>query len=271
MQQIDLAVCSLASGSSGNCFLIKTDNTAVLVDAGISARQVAAALSGLGISLGEISAVLITHEHSDHIKGLRPIAKGSGAAVYASRGTAKGMGFANEIAELRCFCPGDSFVIGDLEVRSFATSHDAAEPCGFSFISRGKQVSIVTDTGCVTQEEFSQMRDADVLILESNHDESVLRMGRYPWFLKQRILSDHGHLSNEAAAGALLEVLRAEAESGTRKRRLVLLAHLSKENNFPEMALQTMSNILSLGRFAPGADLRIEVLSRTEPSPLYIL
>ena len=266
-----LAVCSLASGSSGNCFLVKTENTAVLVDAGISGRQAASGLSGLGLSLGDIDAVLITHEHSDHIKGLKPVCKASGARVYASRGTLCGIDFAAELTDVQSFCPGEEFSVGDLTVRSFATSHDAAEPCGFSFLSEGKQVSIVTDTGCVTWEVFDQMRTADVLILESNHDESVLRMGRYPWFLKQRILSDKGHLSNEAAANALLEVLRAEAESGNAKRRLVLLAHLSKENNFPEMALQTMSNILSAGGFEPGPDLQIKVLSRSQPSPLYIL
>lgn len=266
-----LAVCSLASGSSGNCFLVRTENTAVLVDAGISGRQVANGLSDLGISIKDISAVLITHEHSDHIKGLKIVQKNSGACVYASKGTVSGIPFSDELKDVRLFVPGDEFLVGDLNIKTFRTSHDAAEPCGYSFTAEGKQVSIVTDTGCVSWEVFEQMKTADVLVLESNHDESVLRMGRYPWFLKQRILSDRGHLSNDAAANALLEVLRQEAESGTKKRRLVLLAHLSKENNFPEMALQTMSNILSLGGFAPGADLQIRVLSRSEPSPLYIL
>ena len=266
-----LAICSLASGSSGNCFLVKTENTAVLVDAGISGRQVEHGLADLGISLKDISAVLITHEHSDHIKGLKVVSKASGAAVYASRGTFRGIPFAEELLRTEVFRPGDEFSIGDLAVRSFATSHDAAEPAGFSFRAEDRQISIVTDTGTVTESCLSCVKDADILVLESNHDESVLRMGRYPWFLKQRILSDSGHLSNDAAAGALLRILSEEKAQGLQKKRLVLLAHLSKENNFPEMALQTMSNILGAGGFTAGGDLQLRVLSRTEPSPLYTL
>ena len=266
-----LAICSLASGSSGNCFLVKTENTAVLVDAGISGRQVESGLMALGLSLKDISAVLITHEHSDHIKGLKVVSRASGAAVYASRGTFRGIPFADELFKTEVFRPGDSFSVRDLQVRSFATSHDAAEPAGFSFRADGCQISIVTDTGTVTDGCLDCVRNADILVLESNHDESVLRMGRYPWFLKQRILSDHGHLSNEAAADALLRILAEEKECGLQKKRLVLLAHLSKENNFPEMALQTMSNILGAGGFSVGGDLQLRVLSRTEPSPLYTL
>ena len=269
---MELALCSLASGSSGNCFLIKTENTAVLVDAGISGKQAAERLAALGVRMADISALLITHEHADHIKGLKPMVRSSGATVYASRGTMNGIPFADELADVCLFTPGDAFDIGDIQVGTFSTSHDAAEPCGFSFTAGGRQVSIVTDTGYVTNECFASMLTADVLVLESNHDESVLRMGRYPWFLKQRILSDHGHLSNEAAANALLKVLKYEAEDGSgNKSRLVLLAHLSQENNFPEMALATMSNILGAGGFSEGSGLQLRVLSRTEPSPLYIL
>ena len=269
---MELALCSLASGSSGNCFLIKTEETAVLVDAGISGRQVAERLAALGLSMRDISAVLLTHEHSDHIKGLKVVQKNSGARVFASRGTMSGVPFADELSDVSYFSPGESLVIGDLSVRSFETSHDALQPCGYAFAAGGRKITIVTDTGCVTDECFKNMLGADILVLESNHDESVLRMGRYPWFLKQRILSDSGHLSNEAAANALLKVLQYEAESGEQtKKRLVLLAHLSRENNFPEMALATMSNILGAGGFAPGESLQLRVLSRSEPSPLYIL
>ena len=269
---MELAICSLASGSSGNCFLIKTEDTAVLVDAGISGRQVGLGLSALGLTMQDISAVLITHEHSDHIKGLKIVQKNSGACIYASRGTLSGIPFADELKDVRVFTPGEAFSIGSLNVQSFSTSHDAAEPCGFSFAAGDRQITIVTDTGYVTEACFANMRGADVLVLESNHDESVLRMGRYPWFLKKRILSDQGHLSNEAAANALLKILSEELEEkGQTRRRLVLLAHLSKENNFPEMALATMSNILDAGGFAPGSGLTVKVLSRSEPSPLYIL
>ena len=271
MQQMNLAISSLASGSSGNSFLIRNEDTALLVDAGISAKQTASDLADLGLSLADVDAVLVTHEHTDHIKGLKAVCGASGAAVYATRGTLKGIPFAGDLADARVFCPGDKFRIGSIDVGTFPTSHDAAEPSGFSFSANSRKIVIVTDTGTVTWQAFDSMRGSDVLVLESNHDVSVLKMGRYPWFLKQRILSDYGHLSNEAAANAVLELLRTEQQEGAEKSRLVLLAHLSKENNFPQMALATMSNILAAEGFAPSDRLRIEVLSRTERSPLYIL
>lgn len=243
----------------------------LLVDAGISARQTDRELASLGFQLKDVDAVLITHEHSDHIKGLKAVCGVSGAAVYATRGTLSGIAFAAELPDVREFRPGDDLRIGSIDVGTFPTSHDAAEPSGFVFSAGGRSAAIVTDTGFVTDECFNSMRRADVLVLESNHDVSVLKMGRYPWFLKQRILSDRGHLSNEAAANAVLKLLKLEQLEGTEKSRLVLLAHLSKENNFPQMALATMSNILAAEGFTSGDKLRIEVLSRTERSPLYIL
>ncbi len=269
---MELAICSFASGSSGNCFLVKTEQTAVLVDAGISGRQVENSLAALGMKASDISAVLITHEHSDHIRGLRIVSSKSCAPVYASKGTFCGIEFSDELESKVPFSPGESFSVGDIQIASFATSHDAAEPAGFTFMAGGRKIAIVTDTGTVTEDCYCQVKDADILVLESNHDESVLRMGRYPWFLKQRILSDEGHLSNEAAARMVLRILQEEQASGRQeKNRLVLLAHLSKENNFPEMALQTMSNILVAGGFSAGGRLRVAVLSRTERSPLYTL
>ena len=272
MQQMELAICSFASGSSGNCFLIKTEKTAVLTDAGISGRQVESGLADLGLTTADLNAVLITHEHTDHIRGLRIVSSRCCAPVYASEGTFRGIDFAEELDNKVVFRPGESLMVGDIRIDSFATSHDAAEPSGFCFSAGGKKISIVTDTGTITEECYRHVKDSDILVLESNHDESVLRMGRYPWFLKQRILSDEGHLSNEAAAKMLLRILQEEQASGEpEKNRLVLLAHLSKENNFPEMALQTMSNILGTGGFTAGGRLKITVLSRTERSPLYTL
>ena len=267
-----LAICSIASGSSGNSYLVRTQNTAVLVDAGISGKQISQGLGALGLTMKDLSALLVTHEHSDHIRGLKPASRASGACVYASPGTLGAIPFSGELERTECILPGDELLIGDLTIKCFPTSHDAAEPLGFCFRAAGRQISIVTDTGIITNACYQHIKEADILVLESNHDESMLRMGRYPWFLKQRILSERGHLSNDAAANALLEVLREEAElTGQTKSRLVLLAHLSKENNFPEMALATMSNILRAGGFSEGKDLKIRVLSRTEQSPLYIL
>ena len=263
-----LAIGSLASGSGGNSYLIKSESTSLLVDAGISAKQITERLKGYGCGLPD--AILVTHEHSDHIQGL-PVLLKKGISLYVNEGTKSAMSFLPETCDVRVFNTGDSFEIGDISVSSFPLSHDAAEPSGFSFSREGACVSIITDTGYVTPSCFRYMQSADVLVLESNHDESILRVGRYPWFLKQRILSDKGHLSNEAAAKALAEVLLRDELCGKEKKRLVLLAHLSKENNFPQMALATMSNVLENKGFVVGKSVMIDTLSRTESSPLYML
>lgn len=267
-----LALGSLASGSSGNCYLIKTENTGILVDAGISGKQIFERLKGYGMETLP-DAVLITHEHSDHIGGIPALVKKK-AKIYASKGTGDALPEkvkCSDMPELSTFRVGASFRIGDIDVESFALSHDAADPCGYSFSSGGACISIITDTGFVTPDCYRYMRRADILVLESNHDESMLRIGRYPWFLKQRILSDKGHLSNDAAAQALVDVLKTDSLSGNVKFRRVLLAHLSRENNFPQMAIATATNILEAEGFTVGRDLELETLSRTEPSGLFIL
>ena len=265
---MNLAICSLASGSSGNCYVVRGGDTFVLVDAGISGKQIRERLNAIGLAPSRLSAVLVTHDHSDHVKGLAALLKTTDAAVYANRATA--CGCSTDIPEdrLRCFVTGEAFPLGDLDVETFPVSHDTADPAGFTFRRGGSQLSIVTDTGTVTPAVMDQIRGADILVLESNHDENILRMGRYPWFLKQRILGDCGHLSNEAAAKALARALAEEDPEGPARERTVLLAHLSQENNFPEMALTTMNNVLEeQGLLRPG--LKIRILSRTEQSPVY--
>lgn len=269
-----LAIASLASGSSGNCYVVKTENTCILVDAGISGKQIFERLATLGID-GLPSAVLVTHEHSDHISGLAAMLKKK-IPVYTSEGTLEALKEKGLIADDRecaamSFKTGEAFCIGDLNVSSFRLSHDAADPCGYSFSADDARVTILTDTGYVTDESFSYMQRSDLLVLESNHDVSMLRIGRYPWFLKQRILSDKGHLSNDAAAEALAKLLKADSLFGRDTKRTVLLAHLSKENNFPQMAMATLSNVLESEGFAVGKDIIAETLSRTEPGKLYVL
>lgn len=265
MMQHNLAICSLASGSSGNCYVVRTGNTVLLVDAGISYKQIRLGLEKLGIDSSDINGVLVTHEHSDHIKGLPTLIKQTGVKIYASSQTAELVSDDPDCVE--CFDPGESFEIGDIRVSSFPVSHDAAQPVGYSLSSGEKNITLVTDTGIVTEEMKDYMQRSDILVLESNHDVNVLRMGPYPWFLKQRILSDHGHLSNEAAANALAELLKRESDGGCPKERIVLLAHLSKENNFPEMAIATMENILQENGFVIGRDARVTALARTAMSP----
>lgn len=266
---MSLAICSLASGSSGNCYLIRSRSTALLVDAGISARRIRNGLAGLDLDANSLEGVLVTHEHSDHISGLKTLTRTGGIKIYANEETFRGMRF--QLPEDRCcrFSTGDTFRVGDLDIRTFAVSHDTADPVGYSVSFEGCRITIVTDTGAVTQPLMAEIREADILVLESNHDESILRMGHYPWFLKQRILGEQGHLSNEAAARALAAVLQDEQRMGQKKLRRVLLAHLSRENNFPEMAMATMENILEESGCPAGNETQLITLSRTEVSPVY--
>jgi Metal-dependent hydrolases of the beta-lactamase superfamily I len=162
------------------------------------------------------------------------------------------------------FETGKFFMIGDITVKTFRVSHDAAEPVGYSFSSGGKQISIVTDTGCMSDEIISEIKDADILILEANHDVDMLKVGRYPWFLKQRVLGEEGHLSNTAAGETILRLL-----SENQKERRILLAHLSRENNFPEMAYQTVKNILEEADYYIGKHLMLNTITRDEVSLIY--
>ena len=261
---MSLRICSLASGSSGNCYVIASEDTVLLVDVGISCKQMKERLLDFGRELSEIDAVLITHEHSDHVKGLSALAK-LNRRIYASQKTFEAI--ESQLPEEICksFSAGDSFQIGGIRVETFKTSHDAADPVGYSFEADGKTICIVTDTGYVSEEIKTYMAKADILVLESNHDENVLKIGPYPWFLKQRILSDKGHLSNEAAGSALAEIM---IEENNTKKRQVLLAHLSKENNFPEMAQATIENILREKACSP-KNCILQVLPRNEVSEIY--
>ena len=268
---MNLAICSIASGSSGNCYVVMSGNTVLLVDAGISARRIRSGLAALNLVSEDVDGILITHEHSDHIKGLRVITKATEATVYANENTFCGMNIVFPEEKRCCFTTGDCFTIGDIDVRTFPVSHDSGDPVGYSFESGGHRIAIVTDTGIVTEPLLKEMRAAEILVLESNHDESILRMGKYPWFLKQRILGNRGHLSNVAAAEALASVLDDDAQCGDIKARMILLAHLSRENNFPEMAVATMENVLGERGYLTGAVTQLITLSRTEMSPLYTI
>jgi len=265
---MNLAISSLASGSSGNCYLITSGNTNILVDAGISGKQILLRLANIGCA--KVDAILVSHEHSDHVAGLGVMVK-HGVKLYINQKTLDAVQKDKKIDAHYVFNTGEKFSIGDINVSSFSLSHDAADPSGFSFEKDGKSITIITDTGYITDDCYSYMSKADILVLESNHDESMLRVGPYPWFLKQRILSDKGHLSNDAAAEGLVKILKLSEMQNREKDRIVLLAHLSKENNFPEMALATMENILERDGFSIGAKLKVETLSRDEQSKMYII
>lgn len=264
-----LKFCSLSSGSSGNCYLAGSDTTYILIDAGISAKKITDSLAKLDMVPDDISGILVSHEHSDHIKGIDVLARRNGIPVYSNEKTA---------GELSALCKSwdsiDSmifednvaFSIGDLIVKAFPVSHDAVATVGFSVEHGGSRICCATDTGCVNECILHEISEADLIVLEANHDEAILKMGKYPWFLKQRILSEFGHLSNESAGKAIVKSFTLNP-----KKKRFLLAHLSKENNFPEMAYQTVLNVLEDHSMFPGDVLKIDLLQRDRMSGVYVL
>jgi phosphoribosyl 1,2-cyclic phosphodiesterase len=270
---MSLRFCSISSGSSGNSYLVRTDSTAILVDAGIPARRVTAGLVRAYTDPDDIGAILITHEHTDHISGAQAIAnRADKAIVFASDGTwesaRSGRGPSLHIAEDRkeSFTPGDRFTVGDIEVQTVPVSHDTPAPVGYVLTSAAGEgsVAIISDTGVFTDDMVSASADADIFVVEANHDVDMLVHGRYPDFLKQRILSDAGHLSNEASADAILRVMALE-----RKERCVLLAHLSASNNTPAKAEQTVARLLAEEDYYSGRDLYLGVLLRDRMSMVF--
>ncbi|WP_426450363.1 MBL fold metallo-hydrolase [Paenibacillus sp. S-38] len=230
----------LASGSTGNAMVVSTDEGKVLIDAGLSAKKVEGLLKEKGMSPEDLDAVLVTHEHSDHIKGLGAIARKYDLPVYANEKTWEELDRSiGEIAEgNRCVMQtGEMREFGDLQVESYGISHDAAEPVGYCFYQGEEKLSLATDLGYMSSKVKEKIQDSDVLILESNHDIEMLRMGRYPWNIKRRILGDMGHLSNEAAGEGLVDVM-------TTKTKRVYLAHLSLDHNMLDLAKLTVNNMV---------------------------
>ena len=256
---------SFSSGSGGNCYLIKSEKTALLVDVGISGRRIFDNLEKAETRADDLAAVLITHEHMDHIKSLRTMTrKIPRVLAYANRGTWNHLREMVKEEQRAVFETGAAFAVGDILVKPFPICHDASEPVGFSFRAGGGQISLLTDTGCLNSAIFEEIKEADLLILEANHDVEMLKFGRYPWFLKRRILGESGHLSNADTAAVICRLL-----AETKKRRHILLAHLSKENNFPEMAYQTIKNALEESNYFIDENLCLQTIARDEMSALY--
>ncbi|GMB09787.1 phosphoribosyl 1,2-cyclic phosphodiesterase [Thermolongibacillus altinsuensis] len=231
----------LASGSTGNAFYIETDRERLLVDVGLSGKQMELLFAKIKRNLKDLSGILITHEHSDHIKGLGVIARKYQLPIYANEKTWRAMeSLIGEIpSEQKFIFPvGTVKTFGDIDVESFGVSHDAAEPMFYVFHHGGKKLALITDTGYVSERMKGIIRHADVFIFESNHDVEMLRMGKYPWSVKRRILSDVGHVSNEDAGLALADVI------GDQTKR-IYLAHLSQDNNMKELARMTVTQTLA--------------------------
>ena len=261
-----LTYTTLASGSSGNCALVSCGGTRLLLDAGISARRITTALKGLGVDPASLSGVLVTHEHSDHVSGLATLTKQLGLPVYATAPTLRQLCCRIPFLEGLCrdFAPGDGFPVGELWVASFPTSHDAACSVGYTLTGDGCKVASATDLGRLTPEVLNAVRGCDLLVCESNHDVDWVRSGPYPYYLKERILGDRGHLSNEMGA----ELAALAAESGA---RAVVLAHLSSENNTPARARDVAACRLSAAGVDPERDLSLTVAPRKERGPVFRL
>jgi phosphoribosyl 1,2-cyclic phosphodiesterase len=230
----------LASGSTGNAMIVENDKVKLMVDAGLSAKKIEQLLQERQSSCKELQGILITHEHADHIKGLGAVARRYQLPIYANTKTweeiNKHVGEIDD-AQRVTLHTGDSLDFDTLRVESYAISHDAAEPVGYCFYSGEQKLSLVTDLGYVSPKVKEKVADSDVLIIESNHDTEMLRIGRYPWNIKRRILGDTGHLSNHAAGEALCELL-------SKKTKRVYLAHLSRDHNMMDLARLTVNNIL---------------------------
>lgn len=231
--------CNLFSGSSGNCTYIETSTAKILVDAGVSCQKIVKGLSSIGVEIDEITAILITHEHIDHTKALKAITKKYNTPVYATPKTWTQMETLNVNDDCKFyFTANENFQIGDIIVHPFSIPHDAVDPCGFSIFADDKKITVATDIGHVEQNLIEEMSGSDVVLVESNYDNDTLLCGAYPYFLKKRISGDMGHLSNEATS----KLIKTLYENGVTK---FILGHLSKENNFPELAYQTVLNELN--------------------------
>ncbi len=258
-----VSVSMLASGSRGNCALVASATTKILVDAGISCRETFKRMKALEDDPHTLSAILITHEHCDHISGLATLAKKLRIPIFMTGAThqawARAMRDENgekpKLEKFERFESGHSFQVGDIAVKPFTIPHDAADPVGFTFSAEGAKVGFVTDLGCVQANVKDNLRRCDILVIESNHDIETLRVGPYPWSVKQRVMSRVGHLSNVALA----DFLTSDYDNNA---TFVVLAHLSEQNNHPEIARREAEKALATrgGLFCG----RVLIASQTE-------
>ena len=244
-----MRLCSVASGSSGNCIYAGTDTTHLLVDVGISGKRTEAGLNELGVSMRDIDGILVTHEHSDHIAGLGVLARKYGTPIYATNGTIRAIQNTPSVGKI---------IIKDMVCNPLKISHDAAEPVAYRIQHGKKRIAIVTDLGTYNDYTIESLRGMDALVLEANHDIHMLQAGPYPYPLKQRILGDRGHLSNERAGQLLCSLIHDDLQA-------VVLGHLSRENNMPELAYEAVRIEVTLEQ-GKNMDFPMYVASRNEVS-----
>lgn len=253
--------CSLYSSSSGNCTYIGTSQGGILVDVGVSAKKTAEALAEIGVDPSQIAAIFVTHEHSDHINGIRVFSERHGVKVYASEGTLLGMEEQGALTAKMCveIMPQGGVEAGGIYVKAFRTPHDSRESTCYSILTPdSKRISVATDIGTVTETVMNAVYGSDLILLESNHDVRMLQNGPYPYFLKERILSNHGHLSNERCAETAVKLM----ESGTTR---FVLGHLSKENNIPSLAFETTHAAMTMAGAKENIDYILTVAGDRNP------
>ncbi|MGP4059608.1 MBL fold metallo-hydrolase [Halobacillus sp. H74] len=255
----------LASGSTGNAFYIESGEEKILVDAGLSGKKIEGLLEQVNVDPHSLSRILVTHEHSDHIKGLGIMARRYNLPIYANEKTWDAM--EGQLGKLSLdqkfhFSMEETQTFGGIDVESFAVSHDAADPMFFTFHQDGKKVALVTDLGYVSERIKKTVEGADAYIFESNHDVSMLRMGRYPWNVKRRILGDSGHVSNEDCALALTDVI-------TDQTKRIYLAHLSLDNNMKDLANMSVKNVLEERGFELGTRIQLHDTDPKEATPIF--
>jgi len=258
---------SITSGSSGNCIYAGTDDTHILIDAGISGKRIEEGLNSIGIKADELSGIMITHEHIDHIAGIGVLSRRYGIPIYATRGTIQGIINTKSVGEIPFdlfnVIEGDkAFTINDLCINPVNISHDANEPVAYRIDNNNRSIGICTDLGTYNDYIIDSFRGVNAILLEANHDVNMLQVGPYPYQLKRRILSDRGHLSNENSGRLLCELLHDDMHT-------ILLGHLSEENNLAELAFETVRLEIMMNecKYQP-EDFDILVASRKERSKL---
>ena len=265
-----MRLCSIASGSSGNCIYVGDDNTHLLVDAGISKKRIECGLDVLNVKGDEITGILITHEHVDHIQGLGVFSRKYEVPIYGTRGTIEGIRKCSNLGKmpeglLHEINIDEDFELGDITIHPFQISHDANEPSGYRMSNGAKTVAVATDLGKYDEYIVNNLKNLNGIVLEANHDIHMLEVGPYPYPLKRRVMGDKGHLSNELSGRLLCDILHENLEC-------VILGHLSKENNYEELAYETVKLEITMGNTPfKGEDIPIMVAKRDTISKIITL
>ncbi|MFV0342297.1 MAG: MBL fold metallo-hydrolase [Anaerocolumna sp.] len=261
-----MKLCAIASGSSGNCTFVGSERTKILVDAGISGKKIENGLLGIDVNPDEIQGILVTHEHTDHIGGLGVLARRYNIPVYGTVETIHAILKTKNIGRIpddlfRYVRPDEAFMINDITVEPFSTSHDASNPVCYTLCADGHKIGMATDLGKFDAYIISKLAGSEILLLEANYDENMLMVGAYPYYLKQRIIGDKGHLSNDTSAKLIKKLFHD-------KLKYITLAHLSKENNYDELAYETVRMELNKIIDDKHSELMLSVARREMPSDM---